>query len=57
MDTRLKLCMNLESFSSLCDCSAVSVYMQHACNVLLNMHETCILHACLPVNTLTSSHQ
>ena len=40
--------MNQESFSSLCDCSAVSEYMQHAFNVLLNMHETCTLHACLP---------
>ena len=40
--------MNLESFSSLCDCSSISEYMQHACNVLLNMHETCTLHACLP---------
>ena len=27
--------MNIESFSGLCDCSAVSGYMQHACNVLL----------------------
>ena len=32
--------MNIESFSSLCDCSAVCGYMKYACNVLLNMHET-----------------
>ena len=40
--------MNLESFSCLCDCSAISEYMQHACNIFLNMHETCMLHAFLP---------